>query len=55
MNGLAKNIVDGIIGDITMRSGLGDVWEEIDEETKMDIEKEWLRIIAKEVKALILS
>jgi len=33
-NEITTDIIDGIISDITMRSGLGDVWEEIDEETK---------------------
>jgi len=50
MNEMTKNIIDGIIGDITMRSGLGDVWDQIDEGTKTDITKEWARIIAKELK-----
>jgi len=50
MNKMTKNIIDGIIGDITMRSGLGDVWDQIDEGTKIDITKEWERIITKELK-----
>lgn len=49
-NNISKDIIDDIIGDISMRSGLGDVWEEIDEETKQDIKKEWERIIIKELK-----
>ena len=50
MNDMTKNIIDGIIGDISMRTGLGDVWEEIDEGTKIDITKEWARIITAELK-----
>jgi len=50
MNEMTKNIIDGIIGDITMRSGLGDVWDQIDEGTKIDITKEWTRIITAELK-----
>lgn len=49
-NEITIDIIDGIISDITMRSGLGDVWEEIDEETKNDIRKEWNKIISKELK-----
>ena len=48
-NKISKDIVDGIICDITMRSGLGDVWDEIDEGTKEDIKKEWIRIITGEL------
>jgi hypothetical protein len=48
--GIVKDITDGIIGDITMRSGLGDLWDEIDDKTKEDIKKEWERIIMKELK-----
>jgi len=47
---ITNNIIDGVICDITMRSGLGDVWDTIDEETKNDIKKEWDKIISKELR-----
>jgi hypothetical protein len=49
-NDIAIDITKDIIGDITMRSGLGDVWLSIDRKTQDDIIKEWKRIIAKELK-----
>ena len=45
-----KEIIDGIICDITMRSGFGEVYEGIDEETEKQIKKEWEKIIMKELK-----
>jgi len=48
-NSFAKEIINGIIGDITMRSRLGDIWEDIDGETKINIKKEWESIIIKEL------
>ena len=49
-NKIAIEIIDDIIGDISMRSGLGDVWDQIDEGTKQEIKKEWKKIILSELK-----
>jgi GTPase SAR1 family protein len=50
-NKLINEIIDGIICDITMRSGIGDEWDNIDSETIEDIKKEWKKIILDEFEA----
>ncbi len=42
---LADRIIGVIIEDISGRSGLGNEWEEIDEETQKEIKEEWQRKI----------
>ena len=37
--------VEEIIGDLTDRKGLQNIWEEIDEETQDDIKSRWQEII----------
>ena len=44
---VAKKIVHLIIGDLRGRSGLGDVWDEIDDQTKNEIRQEWQVLVAR--------
>lgn len=45
MSMTSKDIVSAIIDDLTDRSGLGDVWNEIDKDTKKEIVSSWKKII----------
>ena len=42
---ISRRIVDLIIRDISDRSGIGDEWDQIDNECKKEIKDEWRRII----------
>ncbi len=44
-NKIAKDIIDEIIYDISLRSGIGDAWEEIDDEIVLEIKEDWKNII----------
>lgn len=46
---IARRCVNSIVIDLADRSGLDGEWEDIDDETKADIEKEWRNIIAVEL------
>ena len=54
-NKIANDIVKDIECDITMRRGIGDVWEKIDEDIKKDIKTKWTNIIVKELKFQLQS
>lgn len=41
----AQAMVAAIIRDISNRSGLGDAWDEIDDETQDEIRKAWAEVI----------
>lgn len=41
----AEIITGNIIEDLRDRSGLGDVWDSLDEETKKEIAETWSQII----------
>lgn len=41
----SKKIIEALINDLSDRSGLGDEWDQIDEETEQEIKKEWLAIV----------
>jgi len=41
----ASRIVDQIVEDIEGRAGIGNEWEEIDEETRQEIVLEWKDIV----------
>lgn len=41
----AKRIIENIIEDISDRKGLGNEWEQIDEEIQEEIKEEWLKIV----------
>jgi hypothetical protein len=42
---IAKEIVEKIVEDITDRAGIGNEWEQIDEDIQKDIIDEWMVII----------
>ena len=42
---VAEPIVEKIVDDLKGRSGLGNMWEEIDEETREEIKETWRLII----------
>jgi hypothetical protein len=43
----ASFIVDGIIADLKDRGGLGDEWDQIDEDTQQEIRETWIEIAEK--------
>lgn len=45
---IAGNMVDGIILDLTSRSGLENEWENIDEDIQDEIRSKWIDIIVRE-------
>ena len=47
-----ENIVDKIIDDLTDRGGLGNEWDQIDEDIQAEIKEEWVNIIKDSLKAL---
>lgn len=46
--GKIERIVDAIIRDLTERSGLGDEWDQISENMKKSIRKDWIELARKE-------
>lgn len=42
---MARLIVDDIVEDLTDRKGLGNEWEEIDEDIQQEIKDNWKNII----------
>tara|TARA_R100000656_G_scaffold104176_2_gene76306 strand:+ start:26804 stop:26932 length:129 start_codon:yes stop_codon:yes gene_type:complete len=38
-------VVERIVEDLMGRAGLGNVWNEIDEELQQEIEKSWAKIV----------
>lgn len=44
---IAIMIVDGIIADLSDRSGLSDEWDTIDEDIQSEIREEWIEIVLK--------
>ena len=40
-----EKIIDEIIKDLRDRSGLGNEWDNIDEEIQQEIKKDWLEIL----------
>ena len=46
---LAQKIVAGLLQDFTDRRGLGQEWEQIDEEIQEEIVEEWTQIVEKEL------
>ncbi len=42
-----KNIVNDIIEDICDRKGLGNEWENIDEDIQEEIKEKWFKIVDK--------
>lgn len=49
MRKLAIRIVNAIIKDFTDRRGLRQVWEEIDEDVRLEIKTEWIKIVQEEI------
>jgi hypothetical protein len=49
MNGIAQRIVKAIENDLSDRRGLRQEWEQIDDEIKNCIRKEWENIIKEEL------
>lgn len=41
----AKSVVDQIIADLSDRQGLGDVWDDIDEDVQAEIREKWMSIV----------
>lgn len=41
----ATRVVERIVEDLMGRAGLGNVWDEIDEEMQQEIEKSWAKIV----------
>lgn len=41
----ASKIVDAIIEDLSGRKGLGDEWDQIDDDVKEQIREKWTRIM----------
>lgn len=41
----AARVVERIVEDLMGRAGLGNVWNEIDEELQQEIEKSWAKIV----------
>ena len=44
-----RAVVDAIIKDISDREGLGDEWNQIDDEIKAEIRAEWVKLVHKEL------
>ncbi len=42
---VGRDIVDRLVWDITSRSGLREVWESIDQETRDQIMLDWIEIV----------
>jgi hypothetical protein len=51
MTDVAKRIVDAIITELCDRSGLGDEWENCDEEIQEEIRQSWLEVVENNLKA----
>lgn len=47
---LAERIVDGIISDLSDRRGLGQEWDQIDDDIKDDIRNKWINDVEMEVR-----
>lgn len=45
MDETATKIIDLIISDIEDRKGIGNEWEEIDDDIKEEIRNEWIDIV----------
>lgn len=45
----ATTVVNNIVEDLLDRSGLGDEWENIDDDIKEEIKKEWVKICIKDM------
>lgn len=43
--GRCRDVINEIIKDLAGRKGLGDAWEEVDDDIKEDIIDEWVEII----------
>jgi hypothetical protein len=43
----AEKIVDKLIDDLQGRSGLGNVWDEMDDEIRRDLKDAWIEIVMK--------
>lgn len=50
----AKIVVKNIIGDIESRSGLNDVWDSIDRDTRVEIAETWARFVDERLQAVNL-
>ena len=50
---IAKKIVKLIVADLSDRSGLSDMWENIDTDTQKEIRNEWQEIVEKNIINLI--
>jgi hypothetical protein len=42
---MAEGIVDAIIRDLSDRKGLGNEWEEIDDDIQKQIREEWITLV----------
>ena len=46
---LAKKIVNEIVRDIEDRSGLGNIWDELDYDIQLEIREKWEEIVNEEL------
>jgi len=51
---LPEAIAEKLIRDISSRKGLGDEWEDIDDEIREEIKQTWIELIGKEIRGIKL-
>ena len=47
---IIRNIVDDLIYDLNCRSGLGNEWDQIDDDIRLEIKERWVEIIPNHIK-----